>query len=150
MDFKGEERNNDTHTSMTDPEARLLKKSKGDKSRLCYLGHALMENRNGLVVDVETTLATGTAEREAATTMVERSLKAGATVGADKNDDTAGFVKAMRQRKVTPHVAQKTDSAIDGRTTRHAGYAVSLKIRKRVEKIGYVQTEVGILNLRQT
>ena len=75
-------RNNDTHTSMTDPEARLLTKSKGDKSRLCYLGHALMENRNGLVVDVETTQSTGTAERDAATTMVERSLKSGATLGA--------------------------------------------------------------------
>ena len=81
VDFKGEERKNDTHASTTDPEARLFKKSKGDKSRLCYMGHALMENRNGLVVDVETTQSTGTAERDAATTMVERSLKAGATVG---------------------------------------------------------------------
>ena len=145
MDFKGEERKNDTHVSSTDPEARLFKKSKGDKSRLCYMSHALMENRNGLVVDVETTQSTGTAERDAATTMVERSLKAGATVGADKNYDTAGFVKAMRQRKVTPHVAQKTDSAIDRRTTRHAGYAVSLKIRKRVEEVfGWAKTVGGL------
>ena len=145
VDFKGEERKNDTHVSSTDPEARLFKKSKGDKSRLCYMGHALMENRNGLVVDVETTQSTGTAERDAATTMVERSLKAGATLGADKNYDTAGFVKAMRQRKVTPHVAQKTDSAIDRRTTRHTGYAVSLKIRKRVEEVfGWAKTVGGL------
>ena len=149
VDFKGEERKNDTHASTTDPEARLLKKSKGDKSRLCYLGHALMENRNGLVVDVETTLATGTAERDAAEAMVERSLKPQATVGADKNYDTAGFVKAMRQSKVTPHVAQKTDSAIDGRTTRHTGYAVSLKIRKRIEEIfGWAKTVGGLRKTR--
>ena len=149
VDFKGEERKNDTHASTTDPEARLFKKSKGDKSRLCYMGHALMENRNGLVVDVETTQSTGPAERDAATTMVERSLKVGATVGADKNYDTAGFVKAMRQRKVTPHVAQKTDSAIDRRTTRHAGYAASLKIRKRVEEVfGWAKTVGGLRKTR--
>ncbi len=148
VDFKGEERKKDTHASTTDPEARLLKTSKGDKSRLCYLGHALMENRNSLVVDVPP-LATGTAERDAAKLMVERSLKPQATVGADKNYDTAGFVKAMRQRKVTPHVAQKTDSAIDGRTTRHAGYAVSLKIRKRVEDIfGWAKTVGGLRKTR--
>jgi transposase len=98
VDFKGEERKNDTHASTTDPEARLFKKSKGDKSRLCYMGHALMENRNGLVVDVETTQSTGKAEREAAKVMVELA-QGGATLGADKNYDTAGFVKAMRQRK---------------------------------------------------
>ncbi len=143
VDFKGEERKNETHASTTDPEARLFKKSKGDKSRLCYMGHALMENRNGLAVDVETTLATGKAEREAAEAMVRRSLKAGATLGADKNYDTAGFVKAMRQCKVTPHVAQKVHGAIDGRTTRHAGYAVSLKIRKRIEEIFGWGKDVG-------
>ena len=143
VDFKGEERKNDTHASTTDPEARLFKKSKGDKSRLCYMGHALMENRNGLAVDVETTLATGKAEREAAEEMVKRSLRPGATLGADKNYDTAGFVKAMRQCKVTPHVAQKEQGAIDGRTTRHAGYAVSLTIRKRIEEIFGWAKEVG-------
>lgn len=143
VDFKGEERKNDTHASTTDPEARLFKKSKGDKSRLCFMGHALMENRNGLAVDVETTLATGKAEREAAEEMVKRSLKPGATLGADKNYDTAGFVKAMRQRKVTPHVAQKERGAIDRRTTRHAGYAVSLTIRKRIEEIFGWAKEVG-------
>lgn len=143
VDFKGEERKNDTHASTTDPEARLFKKSKGDKSRLCFMGHALMENRNGLAVDVETTLATGKAEREAAEEMVKRSLRPGATLGADKNYNTAGFVKAMRQCKVTPHVAQKEQGAIDGRTTRHAGYAVSLTIRKRIEEIFGWAKEVG-------
>ena len=145
VDFKGGERKNDTHASTTDPEARLLKKSKGDKSRLCYMGHALMENRHGLAVDVETTLATGTAEREAATAMVVRSLKRGTTLGADKNYDTAGFVKAMREQGVTPHVARKTQSAIDGRTTRHAGYGVSLRLRKRIEEIfGWAKTVGGL------
>ena len=145
VDFKGEERKNDTHASTTDPDARLLKKSKGDKSRLCYMGHALMENRHGLAVDVETTLATGTAEREAATAMVVRSLKRGATLGADKNYDTAGFVKAMREQGVTPHVAQKTQSAIDERTTRHTGYGVSLRLRKRIEEIfGWAKTVGGL------
>jgi transposase len=145
VDFKGEERKNDTHASTTDPQARLLKKSKGDKSRLCYMGHALMENRNGLAVDVETTLATGTAEREAATVMAARSLKRGATLGADKNYDTAGFVKAMRAQGVTPHFARKAQSAIDGRTTRHAGYAVSLQLRKRIEEIfGWAKTVGGL------
>lgn len=136
VDFKGEKRSNDTHASTTDPEARLYKKAEGEKSRLCYLGHALMENRNGLAVDVETTLAKGTAEREAAKEMVERSVKRGSTLGADKGYDVAEFVQAMRDKGVTPHVAQKkVGSAIDGRTTRHAGYAVSLRKRKRVEEI---------------
>ncbi|MET3132784.1 transposase [Oxalobacteraceae bacterium GrIS 1.11] len=136
VDFKGEKRSNETHHSTTDPDARLYKKSKGDKSRMSYLGHALMENRNGLVVDAETTLATGTAERDAALTMAKRSMtKAGSTLGADKGYDAAGFVKELRELKITPHVAQKKHSAIDGRTTRHGGYAVSLKNRKLVEEI---------------
>lgn len=148
VDFKGEERKNDTHASTTDPDARLFKKAKGDKARLCYIGHALMENRNGLAVDVETTLATGKAEREAAVVMVKRTLKRGATLGADKNYDTAGFVKAMRQQGVTPHVARKETSAIDGRTTRHAGYGVSLRLRKRIEEIFGWAKDVG--DLRKT
>lgn len=150
VDFKGEKRSNDTHASTTDPEARLYKKAEGEKSRLSYLGHALMENRNGLAVDVETTLATGTAEREAAKAMVERSVKRGSTLGADKNYDVAGFVAALRERGVTPHVAQKTvGSAIDGRTTRHAGYAVSIKKRKRVEEIfGWAKTVGGLRRAR--
>lgn len=136
VSFKGEKRSNDTHASTTDPEARLYRKSEGDKSRLCYMGHALMENRNGLVVDVETTQATGTAEREAAKVMVARTVKkAGATLGADKGYDVPEFVQAVREARVTPHVAQKAKgSAIDGRTTRHRGYGVSLKIRKRIEE----------------
>jgi transposase len=137
VDFKGESRSNDTHESATDPDARLYRKAEGDKSRLAYLGHALMENRNGLVVDVETTQATGTAEREAAKAMVARTVtRTGATLGADKGYDVTEFVDAMRGQGVTPHVAQKNKgSAIDKRTTRHAGYSVSLKIRKRVEEV---------------
>lgn len=151
VSFKGESRSNDTHASTTDPDARLYKKSEGDKSRLCYLGHALMENRNGLVVDAETTLANGTAEREAAKAMVARTIdKAGATLGADKGYDVAEFVEAMRDAKVTPHVAQKAKgSAIDGRTTRHAGYKDSLKIRKRIEEIfGWSKTVGGLRKTR--
>lgn len=150
VDFQGEKRTNDTHASTTDTAARLYKKSQGDKSRLCYIGHALMENRSGLVVDVETTQATGTAEREAAKVMVARTVKkAGATLGADKGYDVPEFVQAMRRAKVTPHVAQKTKgSAVDGRTTRHCGYGVSLKIRKRIEEaFGWGKT-VG--DLRKT
>jgi len=147
---KGEPRSNETHASTTDPDARLYKKSEGDKSRLCYLGHALMENRHGLAVDVETTLASGTAEREAAKTMVTRTLKKPATLGADKGYDVAEFVEALRDAKVTPHVAQKTKgSAIDGRTTRHAGYKQSLKIRKRIEEIfGWAKTVGGLRKAR--
>lgn len=148
--FKGEPRSNETHESSTDPDARLYKKSEGDKSRLCYLGHALMENRHGLAVDVETTRASGTAEREAAKAMVERTVKKPATLGADKGYDVAEFVAAMREAKVTPHVAQKAkSSAIDGRTTRHAGYKTSLKIRKRIEEIfGWAKTVGGLRKAR--
>jgi transposase len=150
VDFKGEKRCNETHASTTDPDARLYKKSDGDKAQLCFIGHALMENRNGLVVDVEVTHATGTAEREAAKAMARRTIrKPGATLGGDKNYDVRDFVEALRELKVTPHVAQKAKgSAIDGRTTRHAGYRTSLKIRKRVEEIfGWSKTVGG---LRQT
>ena len=150
VDFKGEKRSNDTHASTTDPDARLYKKCEGDKSQLCFMGHVLMENRNGLVVDVEVTHATGTAERDAAKAMVKRRITLpGATLGADKGYDTKDFVAAMRQRKVTPHVAQKAKgSAIDQRTTRHAGYRTSLKIRKRIEEVfGWSKTVGG---LRQT
>ena len=109
------------------PDARLYKKSEGDKSRMSYLNHALIENRNGLVVDAETTLATGTAERDAALVMAKRTMKPGSTLGADKGYDTAGFVKDLRNLKMTPHVAQKKNCAIDSRTSRHAGYTMSLK-----------------------
>ena len=149
-DFKGEKRSNETHASTTDDQARLFKKSAGDKSRLCYMGHALMENRNGLVVDVETTQATGKSEREAALKMAARTIKAGSTLGADKGYDTADFVQSLRKLKVTPHVAAKqSGSAIDGRTTRHEGYAVSLKKRKLVEEIfGWSKTIGGLRKTR--
>lgn len=135
VNFKGEKRSKDTHASTIDPDTRLYKKSEGDKAQLAFLGHALMENRNGLVVDV--TQATGTAEREAAHAMAKRTIhKPGATLGADKNYDTPDFVAKLRQRKVTPHVASKEKgSAIDGRTIRHDGYRKSLKVRKRIEEV---------------
>ena len=150
VDFKGEKLANDTHQSTTDPDARLFKKSAGDKSRLSYLSHALMENRNGLIVDAETTLATGTAERDAALAMAERTItRPGATLGADKGYDVAGFVQQLRTLRITPHVAQKKTSAIDGRTTRHAGYKVSLKKRKLVEEIfGWSKTVGGLRKAR--
>lgn len=147
VDFKGESRSNETHASTTDPQCRIYKKSKGDKSVLCYMGHILMENRTGLVVDTETTITSGTAEREAAKTMVRRSiLKAKATLGADKGYDVAEFVESLRDMKVTAHVAQKVKgSAIDGRTTRHEGYRQSLKIRKRIEEVfGWAKTIGGL------
>jgi transposase len=150
VDFKGEKRSNETHQSTTDPDARLYKKSEGDKSRLSYLSHALMENRHGLIVDAETTLATGTAEREAALTMAGRTItKAGATLDADKGYDVADFVKKLRNLRITPHVAQKKNSAIDARTTRHEGYKVSLKKRKLVEEIfGWSKTVGGLRKAR--
>jgi len=150
VNFKGEPRSNDTHHSTTDPDARLYKKSEGDKSRLCYLGHALMENRNGLIVDAETTRASGTAERDAALAMAKRTITTpGATLGGDKGYDAAELVADLRDLRITPHVAQKKHSAIDGRTTRHAGYAVSLKKRKLVEEIfGWSKTVGGLRKAR--
>lgn len=149
VDFKGEERKNDTHASSTDPQARLFKKTKGDKAHLCYLGHTLMENRHGLIVDVETTLATGTAEREAAEIMVRRSLKPGSTLGADKNYDTKAFVQTLRDLGITPHVAQKENSAIDRRTTRHAGYKISLRLRKMIEEgFGWAKDVGGLRKVK--
>jgi transposase len=150
VDFKGEKRSNETHQSTTDPDARLYKKSEGDKARMSYLGHALMENRNGLVVDVETTLATGTAERDAALVMARRTMtKPGATLGADKGYDAVELVKDLRDLRITPHVAQKKHSAIDARTTRHAGYSIRLKKRKLVEEIfGWSKTVGGLRKAR--
>jgi len=143
VDFRGQERKNDTHRSTTDPDARLYRKSKTQEAKLCYMGHVLMENRNGLVVDGMVTKANGTAEREAAGAMLESipGTKR-ATLGADKAYDTKDFVKTLRSCKVTPHVAAKEKgSAIDQRTKRHAGYSISLKTRKRVEEIfGWLKT----------
>jgi len=146
VDFHGQQRRNDTHVSQTDPEARLARKGKGQETRLCYAGHVLMENRHGLILDVHVSQATGTAERDAALVMLDRRPSAGrrATLGADKGYDTRDFVEALRARRVTPHVTQNTSgrrSAIDGRTTRHAGYAVSQRVRKRVEEcFGWIKT----------
>lgn len=154
VDFHGQQRKNDTHVSTTDPEARLARKGNGKEAKLSFVGHLLMENRNGLIVDVLVTEATGTAEREAALVMLDRrDLPGGrATLGADRGYDTKAFVEALRQRDVTPHVAQNNThrrSAIDGRTTRHAGYAVSLRIRKRIEEcFGWMKTVGGGGKLR--
>jgi transposase len=146
IDFHGEKRSNETHGSTTDPDARLARKGDGKEAKLSYGAHVLMENRNGLVVNTRLTLATGTCEREASIEMVEDIPGLGqVTLGADKNYDTKDHVAQLRDRKVTPHVAQKKNSAIDGRTTRHAGYGVSQQKRKRIEEIfGWLKT-VGML-----
>ena len=145
VDFRGEKRSNETHQSTTDPDARLFKKAKGQESKLCYLGHVVMENRNGLVVDTELTQASGRAEREAALSMVkELPGIERLTLGGDKAYDAKVFVEDLRDQNVTPHVAQNTTnrpSAIDGRTTRHYGYEMSQKARKRIEEVfGWMKT----------
>jgi len=147
-DFHGEKRSNETHVSTTDPDARLYKKAEGQASKLCHMGHVVMENRSGLVVVATTTLATGTAEREAAEAMIdELSGSHRITLGADKAYDTVDFVAEMRRQGVTPHVTQNNKrrrSAIDGRTTHHAGYKVSQRVRKRIEEVfGWMKTVGG-------
>lgn len=152
--FREEKRSNETHASTTDPDARLYRKGNGRESRLCFMGHVLMENRNGLAVDAVLTRATGTAEREAALTMLDRRRRRRITLGADKAYDVADFVKALRQRGVTPHVAingtvsklgKVRKSAVDGRTTRHAGYGISQRIRKRIEEtFGWIKAQAGL------
>lgn len=154
-DFHGEKRSNETHASTTDPDARLYRKANGRESRLCYMGHALMENRNGLVVDAELTLASGLAEREATLAMLDRrdARNRRITLAADKAYDVEAFVRSLRARKVTPHIAingsvSKTGkvrkTAIDKRTTRHPGYAISLRCRKRIEEVfGWIKTQAG-------
>jgi transposase len=149
VDFKGEKRSNATHASTTDPDARLYKKSLGSGAVLCFMGHALMENRHGFVVQGDLTQADGHAERRAALDMVHRRSPGSTrrlTIGADKGYDAAGFVSDLRQACVTPHVAQKSRySAIDGRTTRHEGYALSQKHRKRIEEpFGWAKTVGGM------
>jgi transposase len=147
--FHGEKRRNDTHRSTTDPEARLYRKSKGSEAKLSYLGHVLMENRNGLLVQTMVTEANGTAERDAAMLMAERlpGVKR-VTLGADKNYDTKEFVRELRRMDITPHVAQNNTnraSAIDQRTTQHAGYVISQRERKRVEEsFGWMKV-IGML-----
>jgi len=137
-DFHGEQRTNETHASATDPEAKLFRKGRGKEAKLSFIGHALMENRHGLLVDSRVSEANGTAERDVAETMLAAVPgRHPLTVGGDKGFDTRGFIAALRELKVTPHVAQNTTnrrSAIDGRTTRHPGYVASQRIRKRIEE----------------
>src|SRR5438128_4853260 len=150
VDFHGERRSNETHESTTDPDARLARKSGGHESKLAYCGNVMIENRNGLVVDTELLQCNGTVERDAAMLMAERvEGTQRITVGADKAYDTKDFVSEMRGMNVTPHVSQNTKrpggSAIDGRTTRHQGYQVSQRKRKRIEEVfGWIKT-VGTL-----
>ena len=150
IDFHGEKRSNETHQSTTDPDARLARKSGGHESKLSYCGNVLIENRNGIVVDTALLQCSGLAERHAAMMMAERVDGVGQiTLAADKGYDTKDFVKEMRHMNVTPHVSQNTKrqggSAIDGRTTRHDGYQVSQRKRKRIEEVfGWVKT-VGML-----
>jgi transposase len=149
-DFHKETRSNETHASTTDPDARLARKGAGKEAKLAYTGHLLMENRNGLVVASRLTLATGTAERDAALAMLDDLPGRGrVTVGADKAYDTVNFVAEARAMGVTPHVAQnitpRRRSAIDGRTTRHPGYEISQVIRKRIEEAnGWIKTVAGM------
>ena len=151
VDFRGEKRSNATHASTTDPDARLYRKGPGMEARLAYLGHALMENRSGLLVDARLTRASGHAERVAALAMIDaladrpRAL----TLGADRGYDAEDFVNELRSMNVRPHVAQnlarRGGSAIDGRTTRHLGYATSQRIRKRIEEgFGWMKTVAGL------
>lgn len=157
--FHNEKRSNDTHASTTDPDARLYRKAAGRESRLCFMGHVLMENRNGLAVSAALTHATGTAEREATLAMLDRrKVRRRITLGADKAYDVTAFVEGLRARQVTPHVAidgrvskhgvvRKT--AVDGRTTRHAGYQVSQICRKRIEEVfGWLKTQAGLAKVK--
>ena len=149
VDFKGQKRSNDTHESTTDPEARLYRKGQGMEARLCFIGHALMENRNGLIVDTRLTQADGHGERNAALSMIEprADRPRGISLGADKAYDAEDFVNELKSMNVRPHVAQNDNgrrSAIDRRTTRHPGYAMSQKIRKRIEEaFGWIKTVAG-------
>ena len=159
QNWRGQKRSNDTHRSTTDPDARLARKSNGQASVLAYAGHVLMENRNGLVAHSCLTHATGTAERDAALVLVDQlKPRRRITLGADKGYDVLGFVQALRQRRVTPHIT--TDrrvsklgvvrrSGVDGRTTRHPGYAVSQRARKRIEEVfGWIKSSAGFRQTR--
>jgi transposase len=157
--FHKEKRSNETHRSTTDPEARLYKKGDGQPAKLCYLGHALMENRHGLAVDGGVTQATGTAEREAALAMLDRrSGRRRITLGADKAYDVRQFIEDLRARRVTPHVAidghlSKTgkprSTAVDGRTKRHSGYEISQRCRKRIEEVfGWIKGSAGLAQVK--
>ena len=158
-DFHGEKSSNETHASTTDPDARLYKKATGQASKLCHMGHVVMENRNGLVVDGVLTLATGVAEREAALTMLDRrASRRRITLGADKAYDVRQFIEDQRARKVTPHVAVDghlspkgvpRSTAVDGRTKRHPGYAQSQRCRKRIEEVfGWAKAAAGLAKIK--
>ena len=154
QDLHGEQRTNDTHASTTDPDARLYRKGPGKEARLCFMGHALMENRNGLVIGAVTTRASGHAERLAALALIEphADRPQPVTLGADKGYDTGDFVMELRDKAVTPHLAQNQSgrrSAIDRRTTRHPGYEISQRIRKRIEEVfGWAKTVAGWHKMR--
>jgi transposase len=152
VDFRGQRRRRETHASSTDPQAQLYTKGSGQTAKLCYMGHLLTENRHGLVLDVELTEANGHAERAAALAMLDRCTRGGATLGADRGYDSRDFVAGLRARGVTPHVAQhesRRRSAVDGRTTRHAGYGHSQRRRKLVEQVyGWMKTVGGGRKLR--
>ena len=149
VNFRGEKRSNQTHASTTDPDAMLYRKGSGMEAKLCFIGHSLMENRNGLFVDTRLTMVSGHAERLAALELIEPHADRphAVTLGADKGYDTSDFVMELRQINVTPHIAQNTSrrSAIDKRTTRHPGYDVSQRIRKRIEEgFGWMKTIGGM------
>ena len=157
--FHKEKRSNETHASTTDPDARLYRKADGRESRLCFMGHVMMENRNGLVVDAALTHATGTAEREAALAMLDRrTSRHRITLGGDKAYDVTAFVKDLRQRNVTPHIAINGSvskrgvvrrTAMDCRTVRHMGYGISQICRKRIEEVfGWVKAQAGLTKFK--
>jgi transposase len=157
--FHKEKRSNETHRSTTDPEARLYKKGDGQPAKLCYMGHALMENRHGLVVGGTASLATGRAEREAALTLIDgRHRRRRVTLGADKAYDVADFVASLRARSVSPHIAidghvrvtgKPRKTSVDGRVTRHPGYAVSQRCRKRIEEVfGWIKASAGLAKVK--
>ena len=151
VDFKGEKRSNATHQSSTDPQSRLYKKGEFTEAKLRYMTHALAENRNGLIVDVETTQANGRAEWEAAQAMIARSVrKPGASVAGDKGYDTDSFVSYLESRDIKAHIARKsTGSAVDGRTARGKAYAMSLRRRKMIEEaFGWIKTVGGLRKTR--
>ena len=150
VNFHGESRRNDTHQSTTDPDAQLARKGPGKEAKLAYAGHVLLDNRHGLVANVCTTAATGTAERDAAHGLLDASAPPGSTVGGDKGFDVPSFVTSVRALGITPHVAQKVrGSAVDGRTTRHAGYLVSQQKRTLIEQVfGWMKTVGGLRKLR--
>ena len=162
--FHGEKRSNETHASTSDPQARLYRKGDGQPARLCYIGHALMENRHGLVVDGGASLATGKAEREMALKLLDRRqtkrriTPKRITLGADKAYDVVQFVHDLRRRSVTPHIAindhitktgKRRRTALDRRTTRHAGYEVSQRCRKRIEEVfGWIKGSAGLAKVK--